>query len=352
MKKIVICFAIVFAVMLSGCAKEIESLSEQKNEMVLVNLDLVGEVYEDETPLTRSFTSNDLIGVQVYQDLEPYAYGLFDDVSKIKLFLHTGKKYRFVCTVVKNGKGIVVKGDNISSANYVDFALPNDRAVSYALSEGKYGLPFLVYRPGPLDSYNYSIPTYANGDGAGLSNSFAYSSDLYFPCLTFGTITLGDYKTNKNFPQADRFYGWVDNYSATKNGTLSIPMKRVGFGLTLSVSGITDGSVNVTIKNSAQTFANNTGITTDKQFGTTTWSFFDLANVYKYADNYAENFTVGVVWNRGVGVTQNLGTKTVQFKRNAVNHVKIKLTTTTRSSDSQMALEEPEITNETYSFGD
>ena len=348
MKQIVNVTVIVCAMILSCCTKETEPLNNPDGDMVAVQLNLDGEVLEDDIPLTRAFTSNDLIGVQVYQNSEYYAYGLFDDVSKIRLFLHTGKKYKFVCTVVKNGKNIIY----IPSAG-TGIGLPLDSSSSkYTVdfSGGQYSLPFITTGKSVVSSDGVNVSNHYSG--MAMSNAFIYSSSVHFvSSLLYGRIATGlwDYK---DYPQADRFYGWVENYSATKNGTLSIPMKRVGFRLTLSVSGITDGNVAVTIKNSVQTFANNTGITTDKQFGTTTWSFFDLANVYKYADNYAENFTVGVVWNRGVGVTQDLGTKTVQFKRNAVNHVKIKLTTTTRSSDSQMALEEPEITNETYSFGD
>jgi hypothetical protein len=153
------------------------------------------------------------------------------------------------------------------------------------------------------------------------------------------------------YPNADRYYGEVSNYIAASGGSLSIPLKRVSFGVSLYVSGITDGNVSVTIKNSVQTFANNTNITEDTQFGTTIWSFFDLKSAWQYADNYTENFTVSVVWNRSVGVTQNLGTKTIQFKRNTVNRVKINLGTTTKSSGLAIELEDPEIINESYEFG-
>lgn len=338
------------AVIFSGCSKEPTSEVNSDGEMVLVHLNLSGEIDVEESPLTKAFTTDDLIGVQVYQGSDYYAYGLFDDVSKIRLFLHTGKKYKFVCTVVKNGKNTVYKatGTLIESLPIG----PSSNHYSVGFSNGQYSIPFLNSITGPAHATSDGVNVYTEYDYSGtpLGNAFSYSSTDHFVCLQYGRIETGK-NEYMNYPKADRLYGWVDNYSATKNGTLSIPMKRVGFRLTLSVSGITDGNVAVTIKNSVQTFANNTGITTDTQFGTTTWSFFDLANVYKYADNYAENFTVGVVWNRGVGVTQDLGTKTVQFKRNVVNHVKVNLSSSTRSSSVAITLEEPEMTIESYSFG-
>lgn len=150
---------------------------------------------------------------------------------------------------------------------------------------------------------------------------------------------------------SDRFYGEVSGFTAAGNGSLSIPLKRVSFGLSLSVTGITDGSVSVTIKNDNQTFLSNTGISQDTQFDTTCWSFYDLKSAWQYADNYAESFTVGVVWNRSVGVTQDLGSKTVQFKRNAVNRVNVNLGSATKSAGLAISVEEPEITTETYTVG-
>ena len=43
------------------------------------------------------------------------------------------------------------------------------------------------------------------------------------------------------------------------------------------------------------------------------------------ADNYTENLTVSLSWERGVGVTQDLGSKQIQVKRNVMNVVRIQL---------------------------
>lgn len=336
------------AVVLFGCTKKtISTESLEGGDMVLVNLNLTGEVTIDETPLTKAITSDDLIGVQVYEGSNYYAYGLFDDVSQMNIYLHSGKEYKFVCTVVKNGKNTVI---SYSDGNWIGISLPlgsSSNTSSVCLEKTAYSLPFIKYvKDGKymtLDSRFYYFSVYSD-------NQFHYSKDNYFICLQYGWLATGK-TTYSKYPQADRFYGEVSGYTAVGNGSLSIPLKRVGFGISLSVSGITDGSVSVTISNSYRTFANNTGITQDTQFGTTTWSFFDLKSAWQYADNYTENFTVGVIWNRGVGVTQNLGTKTVQFKRNAVNRVNVNLGESTKSAGFEINVEEPEIINETYNIG-
>ncbi len=130
MKKIINVLAVIAAVTLPGCTKEHSPEVNSDGEMVLVHLNLGGEIDVEETPLTRAFTSDDLIGVQVYQGSDYYAYGLFDDVSKMKIYLHSGKTYKFVCTVVKNGKSIIFQRDNYS------YDRPFDRDGSYRTALG------------------------------------------------------------------------------------------------------------------------------------------------------------------------------------------------------------------------
>ena len=335
MKKLYV-IAIIAAAFFPACTKEYMPEVNPDGEKVLVHINLGGEIDVEEMPFTRAFTSDDLIGVQVYQGSDYYAYGLFDDVSKMNIYLHTGKTYKFVCSVVKNGKNLVYKATNSSVLNTsIPVGATSSTSTVYYVS-GQYFLPFIA-----KDGSLCTRP---------LSNHFNYYSSVYFTNLQYGRLSTS-LSSHLKYPKADRFYGEVSGFTPSNGNALSIPMKRVSFGISFSVSGITDGNVTVTIKNSDQTFHSNSGISQDTQFGTTTWSFFDLKSAWQYADNYAENFTVGVVWKRGVGVTQDLGTKTVQFKRNAVNNVKINLNTSTRSSEVAISLEEPVITNEVYPFG-
>ena len=55
------------------------------------------------------------------------------------------------------------------------------------------------------------------------------------------------------------------------------------------------------------------------------FSFQDLYSAWQYADNYTENVTISIQWKRSIGITQDLGSKTIQVKRNQMNIVHVKL---------------------------
>ena len=128
-----------------------------------------------------------------------------------------------------------------------------------------------------------------------------------------------------NYPETDRFYGEVDNYTPTENGSLTIDLKRTAFGLKYEVSGVTDGTISVKIANSSRTFFKNTAITSEYESEEKIFTFYDVYSAWLYADNYTESITVSASWARGVGITQDLGSKTVQIKRNAMNVIRLKL---------------------------
>lgn len=102
-------------------------------------------------------------------------------------------------------------------------------------------------------------------------------------------------------------------------------MKRVSFGLQYNVSGLTDGSVKVTIKNSTRSFFDETVSTDNYASAEKVFTFNDRHSAWLYADNYAENVDLTVSWARGVGITENLGTTSVMVKRNKMNVVNIQL---------------------------
>lgn len=120
MKKTALLF--VFAVSLIGCNKEISEIPNDDN-LVTVNLSLSGEVSTIDEPLTRSGESNALIGIQVYQNESPYAWGLFDSTEGIHLNLHTGSSYSIVCQYIKNGKETLKYFERSSDATVATYIL-------------------------------------------------------------------------------------------------------------------------------------------------------------------------------------------------------------------------------------
>lgn len=275
---------------LTSCSKE-EAPKEVQE--YTISLDLKGEISISEEPLTRAFTTDDLIGVQVYEDNNPYAYGLFDDVSRIKIPLHSNHKYKFVATVVKDGKN----------------------KIRYNQYTNTYSTPF-TYAPSRNPSQNNHQPK--------ISTGFTHDDFFVMPHLASGRSELSD-NTTSEYPSTDRFYGEIDNYTPTENGSVAIDLKRTAFGLKYEVSGITDGTVSVKIKNNSRTFFENTSITSDYQSEEEIFTFSDVYSAWLYADNYTESITVSASWLRGVGINQDLGSKTVQIKRNAMNIIRIKL---------------------------
>lgn len=274
---------------MTSCSKE-ESTSTEEAKEYNVSLKFNGEITTSDTPLTRGAATNDLIGVQVYQDGGIYAYGLFDNVDDININLLSDHKYKFVVTIVKDGKNKLQK----------------------SLS-GYYQYPF--WKGGNSSS----------GGVSDLTNIFEYdTSNVHFSSLANGKSNILK-EGLVDYPETDRFYGEVDNYTPTENGSLTIDLKRTAFGLKYEVSGVTDGAVSVKIENTSRIFFENTEITSEYESEEKIFTFSDVYSAWKYANNYTESITVSATWARGVGITENLGSKTVQIKRNAMNIIRLKL---------------------------
>lgn len=295
MKTKYILFAVTLLLGFSSCSKNDEGnteLTPESSEMVTVSLALGGEVITSEQPLSRAeeTSSTDLYGVQVYEEGKKYAYGLFDNIGDMKINLTRDKAYKFVVTLVKDGK------------NKVD--CPNEA----------YDYPFV--------SFTGRTP---------LSNKFNYSNSVYFTGLTSGHTSIDNYN-NRYYPKTDRFYGELSGYIPTVNGTANIELKRTAFGLRYEIENLTDGSISLNVSKTftpsstsiTETFIDETGITESETEGRI-FTFKDVYACWQLADDYSESVTVSISWLRGIGVTVPLGSVNVQVKRNVMNVLKINL---------------------------
>lgn len=289
--------AAMFAFSACGSDETIVGQEEPVKELkeYTVSLKLGGEVTTSESPLARAETeSNDLYGVQVYRKKNSYgsygsydyfANGLFDNVGDININLLEGSTYKFEVVLVKKGKDLIHEPEN--------------------------GLRYPFYRG---SSSSVTI------------NSFSDTSNYRDNALHYGMISTSEYSSgNVKYPEADWYYGELENYTPTVNGAVEIDLKHTVFGLQYEVTGITDGTVSVTIRNSERSFFSNSSIAEDYTSEEKIIAFYDTYNAWQYADNYTENLTVKVSWTRGVGVVQDLGSKAIQVKRNVMNVVRIKL---------------------------
>ena len=151
--------ALIACVGMTSCSSENDLPgNEAEQEFYTVRLGWGGELDVTYEPLTRADATDDLYGIQVYStpDIEledgeeitwtPYAYGLFDNTD-ISINLLKGYKYKFVATMIVDGKNKI-----------------------WSLDSGDYNVPFFVQ--GTIEGF------------CPISNTFDYQSSKYFSSLT------------------------------------------------------------------------------------------------------------------------------------------------------------------------
>lgn len=339
----IILIVLGFAFLNVGC-NTIDDISLQDGDLVAVPLHFSGDIIVEETPLDtkgESSSSNDLYGIQVYQNGEKYAYGLFDNVSNLLLYLHSGKEYKIICTLIKDGKNSLRLFKNTNGNSIYEFYY--EKAYSYGSSgsvlvsySGKsrvnvdhnvgYGFPFGVTTGNCSDPTDLEVAwsVYAQN----VNNAFVYSNTANMPYLSGGrTVTvLSTDQLLYHSPSVDRYYGEVDHFVPSPNSSICIDLTRVSYGIKYSVSGISDGYVSVLIKNNNRTFFNDSNISTSYTSPEQVSCFENIVEAWTYND-YTENVSIGMRWMRGVGIEQDLGSQVMQVKKGALNNITIALDT-------------------------
>ena len=120
MKKRIIIFLAVTTI-LCGCVNDLAFI-QGDGDLIKVNLSLSGEITVNEELLTKSGESKALLGIQVYQNGSPYAWGLFDNTNDLSIYLHSGKQYSIKCQYIKNGKEVLYcfnKTTDVNTSTYL-----------------------------------------------------------------------------------------------------------------------------------------------------------------------------------------------------------------------------------------
>ena len=284
-----------------SCEKKIEpgAGNEPEAEYYVVSLGLGGEIEVEYEPLARSKGDNDIYGFQVYSALDkdpvdeggyswiPYAYGLFDNIDNLTINLLKGYKYKFVATMVVNGK----------------------EKLSQAYNEPpQYAEPFICIK----GSY---------ADWTPLANTFNYSASTYLSNLeSGGTHTNNGYYTH---PNTDRYYGKLEGYiPSSKGGKAKIHMKRTSFGAKFIANGklAKNGTLEILIAGAPRMELN---LAESNQISDT----FTFSNVYEaWSDNqYRETIAININLHRTDGSTVPLGSHEIVYKRNATTVVKVNM---------------------------
>lgn len=318
---------LIAALFLLTSCNQLEPIVEEENDC-LISFNLLGEITSSDTPITKS-SSEDLFFVQIYRGSNPFAFGLFDDLSKIKFNLKTGTPmYRIIVCMVKNGKAnpsFRYSADNNS-------LVPDFHDTFY------YGYSYSYYYPINRIYYN-SIGKLYYFSGPSTNTLYSKSAtSLFLERIIIAQTNMGGID---GYPQCDDWlYGEINEYSPVgEYETLNMTLKRVGFKLKYELSGVTDGEVRVRVYNSDKTFIDNTTNNATYSSEPFFYAFHETRNAWLYSDDYMENFTLAVSWLRGIGITEDYGTKTIQLKRNCLNNIKINLGSNDQNAGMNLTVE-------------
>ena len=359
MKRLFLFALVAFAI---GCSKNAgtdepqtpDQPSEQP-EMVTVSFAVKGDITINEEPLPLSRAagveteSTDLYGINIYYDKDKdgkindvYGYGLFDNVADMTVSLLTGYKYKFICSLVKDGKNKILNAKatkSSSSSSYAGYGAPfwkssqsyNENTSSYSSSYSSYSSSY--YYNYDYYYHYYDAPTILTnqftlgtsfhltglGQGWGHNKNNAYTNDKYINCSGSG---LTHY-----FP-ADRYYGETTNYTPKEGGIVAINMKRCTFGAKFVVTGVTDGAFSFSVQSNNVKVTSGGNIKSDTTYTEQIYTYDNVYDCWQKTimnGDFSQDFTITMTWVRGNGITQTLDPLTVTFKRNVLTTVNIRL---------------------------
>ena len=262
-------------------------------EKYTVSLALGGEISVTDEPMTRGTATNHIYGINVYYDKDGdgktddlYGYGLFDNIEDMTIELLSSHKYKFVCSLVKDGKTTL-----------------------FYVQKGGSSYPEYHY---PFINSDYA-PTL-------LENKFILGTDKYLRFLGDGHTTLAN-NTNSYYPSVNRFYGELADYTPTQGGVATIYLKRVVFGAKFIITGVQEGTLDV----SSDFWA--LSVTEDYESDERIFTFHDVYDCWKNETPYEASIYVeftsttgssNCIWNR----------QTVPLKRNTLTTITINVSPT------------------------
>ncbi len=257
-------------------------------EYVTVSLGLNVELDCEYEPLTRAEENNDLYGIQVYSTPVPatdnaewtkYAYGLFDTTDNLTIKLIRGYEYKFVASMVKDGK------------DKVDYSYYND----------SYGAPF---------SHQTTLHNYSSTP---LSESFIYGQ----LGMKLESPITNDYLT------AEIYYGELEGYIPGDNDSKAIvELKRISFGAKYIANGdyAKNGTLEVVMGDTPQLNIN----LAESNEVSEIYTSKKMRAVW-LDENYTETISVTLRIAYSDGSTAPLGTHNITFKRNTITVVNVDL---------------------------
>ena len=280
--------AILMSMNFFSCSQENDAvLPEQPTEeYVTVNLGVTGEYLElSESPLgTRAEDEGkDVIGIQVYDVTDysstPHAYGKFLTLENTTIRLLQGHEYKFIVSILIDGCKCT---DIENSGHNLEICGSFNDEFTYSATEG------------------HMIHSYGG-------------------------------------KEEDAYYGELEGYTPTEDGTVEIATKRTVYGVHYIAEDLAEGKL--TIK--AEPLLYDINLTSDIPEHEGIYTFSDIKNaweglqeqigvdsyggpIYKWVDYYTTKRLI-ISWTKDDGLVLPLGEYDVTFKRNVKTTIRIKV---------------------------
>lgn len=320
-------FSTCLLLLFTACTNDndgINYLVEEQPESYVISLNPDAGFNVTNEASTRGTATNDLYAINVYYDKNSdgninthYAYGFFDNKEDMIITLLARHKYKFECTLVKDGKNSLF-----------------------------YGQAFNNSYPG----YAYPFQTTSSGSTL-LENKFVISESVYLPGIKSGNAhvkatTSPSTSNSTPYASVNRYYGETTDYEPVKGGKVSIYLKRTVFGAKFVIKGITKGTLTADCKIGDTAIWN---VTTSKDDNGTAklYSYNDLYDCWLNESNLEGTVTISFNvpaerWDQDdINITAS---QKVTFKRNVLTTVNIDVTTPDlKSSGAIFKLEEEEF---------
>lgn len=284
-----------------------------EDEYVTVSLKAVGEITSVVSEPIKAGESTDLIAIQVYKyeneySSSYYAHGLFDDMSNAAIRLKKDDRYIFAVMFVKDGKNVLAESEwyGFCVSPFID-------------NNSQYSLK--------LNEYDYNKNTY-------------FEMKWFIPAYLYWQLKDNAYRS----APCDALIGMSNErnpYTAIPNGSVSVDMKRVSFGLRLNIDW-GDAPTNAKLKMSlggSGDFApivnlehNSTETTYESMYThATIGAAWDNATYGE--DNYYEIIQLTLSYYENDEIVSTPLSEMITFERNKITTINIKLSNTEQQNN-------------------
>lgn len=271
---------------------------------VMVQLKCTGEIPDMENQ------SAHLLYIQAYTLLEdddeyykmqPYAHGLFDNASNMTISLQKDRKYRFLATIVADGKNRI------------------------AFNDGVYGLPF----------------------NAQLTDNFVISGKFNPFIIMEGFADLAGYGRFSR-PDIDRYYGESGVYTVNPENPVpaNINIVRATFGLRVKVNNLTEGKLHIETDDMPRVSVSypetEVSYIISAQFPNEAY-YEDAEGKTEFTKNYTEDINVNITYENTEGLEIPVEQGYYTFRRNEYTNLEVTVSGSAVGSGFDINVEETEM---------